>query len=175
MSIKLIKEISDKQRIWRNSPEVMAYTRGSELLSEKDQERWLERIENDKSIQMFGIQLTDMTADAIEFRENVGTCGLCSISMIHRTAEWSLLIGPEYQGKGYATEAFRLLLNYGFNQIGLQRIWGEIFVNNEASKHIAEKFGFKEEGRLRKTYFKNGEYTDSIIVGLLREEWNQKD
>ena len=103
--------------------------------------------------------------------QNVGTCGLTSVSLIHRVAEWSLLIAPEYQRKGYATASFRELLRYGFLTLGLNRIWGEIFDGNEASLHLAKKFGFKEEGKLRQTYFKNGTYINSTIVGLLRDEW----
>jgi len=179
--IRLVKQLSPKQLEWRNDPETMQFTRQSVFISEGEQEKWLKGLDGDQARQFFGIEVSDdpplLNIGGKIFKkkpEIVGTIGLTSVSMIHRTGEWSLLVGPEYRGRGYARESLKLLLEYGFTHLGLNRIWGEIFETNEASLKLANHFGFKEEGRLRQTYFKNGKYIDSIIVGLLREEWNTR-
>lgn len=171
--VRLVKEISPKQREWRNDPRIMAWTRGSELLSEEDQQLWLKGLIGDPTRKFFGIEVSESSKikGMIKRPTNVGTCGLTSINVIHGSAEWSLLVGPEYQGKKYASAALKLLINYGLYSMRLNRIWGEIFDGNAASLHLAEKMGFKVEGKLRQTYYKNGKFIDSTIVGLLREEW----
>lgn len=171
--IRLIKEISEDQREWRNHPETLNYTRGSELLSVEDQRQWLEKIETDRSIQMFGLEWTeDSKIPGMKRKpQNIGTCGLTSISMVHRTAEWSLLIGPPFRGKKLAKPSLKLLLDYGFLSLGLNRIWGEIFESNPKSLKLALSLGFREEGKARQSYYKEGRFIDSIYVGLLREEW----
>lgn len=174
--IRLVKEISPEARNWRNHPQVLSCTRGSELLSERDQQKWLEKIENDESIQMFGLQLVQESKvkDMVLKPKIIGTCGLTSIRPIHRTAEWSLLIGPPYQGKGLAKPSLKLLLDYGFLNLGLNRIWGEIFETNEKSLKLALDLGFKEEGRARQSYYKDGKFIDSIYVGLLRQDYDHE-
>src|SRR5580765_2610049 len=171
--LRLVKEISSKQREWRNHPAIMNCTRGSELLSEEDQNKWLTEIETDPSIQMFGLSLTeDSKVPGLKKKPIlVGTCGLTSINWIHRSAEWSLLIGPEFQGKRLAKPSLKLLLDYGFLNLGLNRIWGEIFVTNPKSLHLAQSLGFVEEGRLKESYYKNGIFIDSILVGLLKGDY----
>lgn len=179
--MRLIPEISEKQMSWRNDPAIMQFTRQSKILTQRDMELWRDRISLDDTIQMFGIEIDVKGTDSYQPRSskfeykdtaNAGTCGLTSISMIHRHAEWSLLIGPEYQGKGYGKAALKLLLEYGFNHLGLNRIWGEIFETNEKCLNMAEKMGFTREGKLRKSYFKEGTWINSIIVSMLCEEWD---
>lgn len=172
--IRLINKISEKQLEWRNDPRIMMYTRQSEILGEEDQKRWLSGLVGDKTRKMFGIELieTSKIKGMVKKPTNLGTCGLTTISYIHRTAEWSLLIAPDYQGNGYGSEALKLLLQHGFNDLGLDCIWGEIFTSNAASRRIAEKCGFKEEGKLRSRYYKNGKQIDSIMCSILRKEWD---
>lgn len=171
--LQLVKELPAYQRDWRNHPEIMRCTRGSELLSEEDQRKWLIKIESDPTIQMFGLQLQqDSKVKGLLLKPKIiGTAGLTSINTIHRSAEWSLLIGPPYQGMGYAKPSLKLLLDYGFLNLGLNRIWGEIFETNEKSIKLANYFGFKEEGRARQSYYKDGKFIDSIMVGLLRDDY----
>ena len=111
MAVVLVREISHLQATWRNSPGVMKHCRQNDILGEYHQNNWLDKINEDPTIEMFGIA---------DDKESVGTCGLTGISYIHRTAEYSILIGPENQGKGYATEAMRLLLDYGFKNLDLE-------------------------------------------------------
>jgi len=185
--VKLTKNISSKQFMWRNDPRINAWTRQNGLISEADQANWFKKIETDNTIQMFGIlapskflnkefsqmlrpdQASGVLGVDYHVDTNVGTCGLTSISPVHGTAEFSLLIGPEYQNNGYGKAALIELLKYGFNHLRLNCIWGETFEGNHALKMFLS-LGMKEEGRLRSRYFKNGEYKDSIMVSILQSE-----
>lgn len=178
--VRLSRDISDKQLEWRNHEEVRPFVRENQLLGMVNQRKWLEEIATNPSIEMFGIELHRETEQhtsgvyAVGGTKiiEIGTCGLTSITYIHRTAEYSMLIDPFIRGRGYGTWAMIELLNYGFYHLDLQRIEGEIFETNETMLHVAKKLGFKEEGKRRSSYYKYGKRIDSIIMGLLQEEWN---
>ena len=65
------------------------------------------------------------------------------------------------------------LIKYGFEELNLNRIWCEVYSNND-SIHLYRKIGFKDEGILRQHVFKNGEYLDSYVLGMLKTEYNEK-
>jgi RimJ/RimL family protein N-acetyltransferase len=168
--IKLIKEISPKQQEWRNHPAINAFTRQNGILSATQMMKWREKIEYDPTIEMFGIEAEishniDTVLDII----NIGTCGLTSISQTHGTAEFSLLINPQYHRQGYGRAALIELLKYGFKNLRLNTIFGETFCGNPALKMFKE-LGMVEEGTARERYFKNGKYTDSHFVSILARE-----
>ncbi|MGM7701818.1 GNAT family N-acetyltransferase [Pseudalkalibacillus sp. Hm43] len=74
-------------------------------------------------------------------------------------------------GSGYGTEAMSLLLDYGFNIFNLNRIGLDVFDYNERGIKSYKKLGFKEEGRIRQDLFYNGEYHDSVLMGVLKDEF----
>ncbi len=78
---------------------------------------------------------------------------------------------PALRGKGYVSEAARLLVDYLFSTKTVERLQATTSVENLASQHVLEKLGFKREGVLRSSYFLNGHYDDSVIFSLLRGEW----
>lgn len=158
--IQLTRDISEKQLSWRNDPQVNKWTRQNGILSKTEHEGWLERIKKDHSIVMFGIQAEGKA---------VGTCGLTSISFVHGTAEFSLLIDPEQRQRGYGKASLIELLKYGFKHLRLNLIFGETFVSNPALKMFID-LGMKEEGMLRERYFKDGIYIDSIPVSIDSKE-----
>lgn len=166
--INFSREISSRQIYWRNDPEIYAWTRQNGLISEADQTKWLSKIENDPSIRMFGI-IDPFDAKDVE----IGTCGLTSISSTHGTAEFSLLIDPSKQGKGFGKAALQKLLRYGFMNLRLNCIWGETFESNPARK-MFKSIGMKYEGTHRSRYFKNGIYINSASYSILRNEAERK-
>lgn len=163
--ITLTSALPPQQEEWRNDPRIYRWTRQNGPLSVGASKEWLERIQKDPCIKMFGI-----LEPAGAF---VGTCGLTSIDYVHRKAEFSCFIAPEHQSKGYGKAALIELFNYGFNHLNLNRIWGETLVGNPALK-IFLSLGMKKEGRLHETYYKDGAYSDSIIIGILKEDWEDK-
>jgi RimJ/RimL family protein N-acetyltransferase len=93
----------------------------------------------------------------------IGNTGLHKIDLISRVAELGLFIGlPSYWGKGYATEAEKLMIDYAFNSLNLNRIEAQIFAENLPSRRAAEKNGFQQEGISRQRRYKNGEYREVV-------------
>jgi aminoglycoside 6'-N-acetyltransferase len=86
-------------------------------------------------------------------------------------ADVGFTLAPEYQGKGYATEAVRGLLNYLFLERNLHRVSAECDARNVSSAALLKRLGFRDEGlRRQNTWFK-GEWTDDLFFGLLRSDW----
>lgn len=77
------------------------------------------------------------------------------------------------RGAGYGTDAAHTILRYGFRELGLHRVEGEMAEFNTAARRVMEKLGFREEGRRRQALYRSGRYWDSIIYGLLREEFQE--
>ncbi len=80
---------------------------------------------------------------------------------------------PALRGKGYTSEAAKLLVDYLFSTKMIERLQATTSPGNIASQRIVQKLGFKKEGVLRSTYFVNGRYDNSVIFGLLRKEWEE--
>lgn len=177
--MKLVKEISDNQREWRNASYLTC--RQSDLISEEHHKRWLERINQaGTDTIMFGLAINNegLPGGFGVYNDEpliVGTVGLTYCDPDHGKAEYSILIAPKYRGRGYAKEGLKLLIDHAFEHYGwLNRFEGEIFCNNPAALHVAEACGFKQEGTLRERYYKDGKYIDSVMVSILRSEWSAK-
>lgn len=173
--IRLSADIPEQARQWRNTPAIMRFCRQNHLISDAQQQEWLDKIATDSSIKMFGVEVTEVDRTTEPYQDYgafyVGVAGLTSISMVHRTAEFSLYIAPEYQSRGYGKDALIELIRYGFHNLGLNRIFGEVFHGNPAMKMFKE-VGFVEEGHLRQTYYKEGRFIDSTIISILRSEYD---
>jgi len=98
----------------------------------------------------------------------IGSIGLMEINHMNRTATLGLFIGDkEQRGKGYGTEAIRLLIEYGFNTLNLQNIMLTVQTDNEQGIACYKKVGFKEFGRRSKCNFRDGKYIDLIYMEIL--------
>lgn len=102
----------------------------------------------------------------------VGTCELREVDHRNRTASIGMLIGePTARGKGFGTEATRLLLDIGFTVHGLHAIWLDVFSFNIAGRRCYHKAGFREVGRRRECQLLNGVLHDRIIMDILATEF----
>jgi RimJ/RimL family protein N-acetyltransferase len=86
-------------------------------------------------------------------------------------AEIGYWLGVPYWNRGYVTEAAREMLRYGFEDLGLQRIFAGCFARNPASARVMEKIGMRYEGTLRRHVVKWDEAQDITFYGILRDEW----
>ena len=93
----------------------------------------------------------------------------------HRHAELGYWLGVDYWGQGYATEAGREMIRYGFEQLDLHRIFATHFAHNPASGNVLRKLGMRHEGCQREHLLKWGQFVDSEIYGLLRHEWEARE
>ena len=106
-------------------------------------------------------------------RRQIGGIGL-RIDSSHQHAELGYWLGVQYWGQGYATEAAREMLRYGFEDLGLHRIYASHFKQNPASGNILRKLGMQYEGCQREHLRKWDQFVDSELYGILRREWQQK-
>jgi len=102
----------------------------------------------------------------------VGNVGLLDLSYPDATAEIGIFIGPvEARGKGYGTEALRLLADYAFNALGVRNLMLKHFAFNAAGAACYRKVGFKEIGRRRKARYWGGAWHDVVYMDLLAEDF----
>jgi len=96
---------------------------------------------------------------------------LHNINSKDHNATVGISIGDKkFWSKGYGAEAEELIIRYGFEQLNLHRISSSAWSFNERSIRMHLKLGFKEEGWRCEVVFKNGNYNDEVVFGLLREE-----
>src|SRR5699024_2391582 len=104
----------------------------------------------------------------------IGYCGLVNIDFKNSKAESYLGLGnKEYWGNGHASEARRLILDYAFHELALNKVYSFVWTENEKMKHINEKVGFKIEGTLRDDIYYQGKFRDKHIMGVLRDEYKR--
>jgi ribosomal-protein-alanine N-acetyltransferase len=101
----------------------------------------------------------------------LGTCTLFKIHPTNRRAELGYGLGPAHWGQGYAQEAVRALLGWGFGTLNLHRVEADIDPANTASAALLTRLGFQVEGRLRERWIVDGVVSDSAMYGLLAREW----
>ncbi len=89
------------------------------------------------------------------------------------TFKYGLFLTDAAKGKGYGTEAVKLMLNYYFNELRYNKVNVYIYDYNEASIRFHEKLGFTKEGRLRQMAYSNGKYHDTIFYGMLKSEFKK--
>jgi RimJ/RimL family protein N-acetyltransferase len=99
----------------------------------------------------------------------IGLLGMIRRDHLQGEIGWGL--GVEYRGQGYATEAARGLVDYGFSSLGLHRIYANTDNDNIASWRVMERLGMRREGLLREAVYKEGKWVDRCIYGMLRDEW----
>ena len=104
----------------------------------------------------------------------IGGIGL-RIEEQHQHAELGYWLGAAHWGQGYATEAGRAMLRFGFEDLQLHRIFATHFKHNPASGSILKKLGMRYEGCQREHLLKWGELVDSEMYGILRREWERRE
>lgn len=110
---------------------------------------------------------------AIVLRESNALIGAMSlgINKAFQHAELGYWFGVPFWGQGYATEAARAIVGFGFESLGLHRIYARHLGGNPASGRVMEKIGMQYEGCLRQHYCKWGQFHDSVMRGILASEW----
>ena len=103
--------------------------------------------------------------------EPVGLVELVEINHIHRRCEFQIIIAPAHQGKGYATTATSLAMDYAFSVLNLYKLILIVDCENSRAVHVYQKLGFKEEGILRHEFFVEGEYRDVIRMAIFQPEY----
>jgi len=105
----------------------------------------------------------------------IGSCGFYNwIRGGVDSAEIGYDLNPEFWGKGIMTEALEVIITFGFERMGLNRIQALIPSNNARSKKLVGRLGFKKQGVLRERSLFQGKYIDDVCFSLLRREWLER-
>jgi RimJ/RimL family protein N-acetyltransferase len=101
----------------------------------------------------------------------VGDVALHWESAQHKTGELGFIFDPAYQGRGYATEAARAFLAFGFEGMGFHRVIGRAEARNTASIRVLEKLGMRREALLVENEWVKGEWQSEVVYAMLEHEW----
>lgn len=130
--------------------------------------KWYEGLSNSKGTYNFAIE-------DLKTGKYIGGCGINEANWVSRTATIGIFIGDKNcWNKGYGTDAMKVLMKFVFQQMNMNKIKLYVFDFNIRAKKCYEKCGFKVEGVLRQELFRDGYYYDEIAMGILREEWLEK-
>ena len=101
---------------------------------------------------------------------HIGNIKIGPINWIHRFADISLLIGDKaYWGKGMATEAIKLISDFGFKKLNLHKLKAGCYVDNKGSEKAFTNVGYSVEGILKQHFFSEGRYVDTTLLGLIND------
>lgn len=152
----------------KNNKETSKYLGGNTpTYSRKDICNWIDFHNNCENENLFVIQ--DRNNNKV-----IGHIGLYNIDLEVKSAEYAILIGNnEYLGKGVGRQVTDLILDYGFNKLGLNRIYLSFISKNLPAYNLYVKIGFKKEGCLRQAILKNGVYNDLILMAILKSEYDK--
>jgi ribosomal-protein-alanine N-acetyltransferase len=105
----------------------------------------------------------------------IGTCGIRMATAHAQEAELGYELHPAYWGQGYATEAARHLLAFGFQTLRLQRVWAHCVAENTASARVLERLGMYQQRRLRQHTLMKNRWWDMLVYAIDRAAWQEQE
>ena len=150
---------------WINNPEFRHTLNFDYPLSEISTKKWLHNVAGNPTRK-------DFFVCDIETDEPIGYGGLIGIDYKNGKAESYMGIGDQsYQGKGIGFEIRKILLDYAFTELNMNKIYAYVWKENSPMITLNEKVGFQIEGLLRQDILSHGEKRDRYIMGILKEEY----
>lgn len=159
----------ERSLVWRNDETIKKNILSYRLpITRIMEDAWVEKAMNgDKDRIVFAI-------DEVYSKNHVGFIELNTIDYFNRNAQYAIVIGDENaRGKGIASSATQLILDYGFNQLNLHKIYLQVAAYNKSAYELYLKLNFKEEGTLVQQHFVDGKYHDMLCMGILAENFNK--
>ena len=162
------KDVSDLYKV-KNNKETAKYLGGNTpKYTEHDIVNWIAYHNNCENEELFIIE------DKVR-KKVIGHIGLYNIDLRLKSAEYAILIGNnEYIGRGVGRKVTGLILQYAFKELKLNRIYLSLISENLSAYNLYLKMGFKKEGCLRQSILKKENYYDSILMALLKKEYDEK-
>ncbi|TQI70414.1 UDP-4-amino-4,6-dideoxy-N-acetyl-beta-L-altrosamine N-acetyltransferase [Gramella sp. Hel_I_59] len=164
ISLRLLEEKDiELVRKWRNSPEVSQYMHSVKLITEEQQKRWFEKMNQDDSSIYWIVEYEN---------EDLGLAYITDIDKTLSKCSWGFYLGNvNVRGKGIGKKITIHVCRYVFEELELNKLIAEIFKFNERVIHLTEKFGFRREAYFREHSFKDGKYIDVVGIAMLRREY----
>ncbi len=150
---------------WMNAPEVMQFLESRFASHSREElQEYVTRVLDDPAYVFLAIVLT-------EGDRHIGNIKLGPMNQVHQSADVGVLIGEkDCWGKGYATEAIRLVSQYAFHDLGLYRLTAGCYAPNQGSARAFQKAGFVIEGVRKNHYVYGGMRVDEILMALTRQQ-----
>ena len=163
------EEDIDKLLVFQNDHQLKKLTISWPLPVSRTKVRsWLEALSQADDEVAFGIVKKDIN-------ELIGVMRLMKIDWWHRKAELATYIGdPRYQDRGLGKEAWRVLLDWAFQDLGLHRVHARILSENSRTIRAVKSLGFQIEGTLREDIYQERRYKDVVVMGLLDSDYAKK-
>lgn len=156
------REDSEHMYRWINTSETMRFNAPYRPLSWVSHSMWFDNIGKDPSRVIFAIRPKGED-------KAIGAVQLIDIHAIHQTAELTIRIGEEdYRGKGMGTEAIKLVIDFAWRDLHLQRVWLRVFGSNERALQTYRKAGFVKEGIMHRAAWIDGRWQDEIVLAWLK-------
>lgn len=153
---------------YASDPEVVRYMSWGPNDEETTRNHTLGRLERQAAVSRWDFDL------AVILKENnqlIGACGVRVNDLAAGSAELGYAFNRNYWGHGYATEAARTSIAFGFEQLKLHRIFATCDTANLASAKVLEKIGLRREGHFLRNIRRQGEWRDSYYYAILEDEW----
>lgn len=149
---------------WITNRELVILNAPFHPISEVDHQAWFE------SMLVKRADLVIFVIEDVATKQAIGTCQLTNINWRYRSAELQIRIGnSQYQGRGFGSEAVRLLTHFGFADLNLHRIYLNVFAGNARAIKAYEKCGFLKEALLKEAAFIDGSWVDVVGMGKLNK------
>ena len=150
---------------WINDRDLVTQSAPFREVSLAEHDEWFDSVQGRQDMCIFGIRLVD--GDRL-----VGSCQLHSIHAVHRSAELQIRIGArDARERGVGTEATYLLLQYGFQELDLHRIYLYVFESNEPARRLYQRTGFRTEGVLKEAARIDDSWRNVLVMAILRSEY----
>lgn len=152
---------------WRNDPEVSQFL-PTQYRSAQDLREWFGFTEESPNLAYF-IVSTDES-------QRIGYAGLRDIDWHERTAMLEIVIGEKaFQGLGYGTDAIKMLLSFGFDTLGLGRVFLAVLPYNNRAITAYERCGFRRQGVLKDFVLKDGKLWHPLLMQITKEQFHLKE
>ena len=151
---------------WFNDPDVTRTMIARGPLTLRHEEAFIDKVTRSEHDLILGVVVRE--SDRL-----IGVTGLHQIDFKNRHGAFGISIGEKAEwGKGYGTEATWLIVKHAFETLNLNRVWLHVYEFNQRGRRSYEKVGFRQEGVLRQDCYREGRYWDTIVLAILREEWD---
>lgn len=152
-------------RTWRNSPDVAKYMYTDDLITEEQQKEWFENITRRLDCKYFIINYEG---------KKIGFASLTNINPVLQSCYWAFYLGETaIRGAGVGSKIEYNILNYVFEELKLNKLRCEVFVENDKVIKMHEKFGFRREAYYREHCIKGDKKLDVVGLAILKNEWKQ--
>jgi RimJ/RimL family protein N-acetyltransferase len=151
---------------WKNDADIKELLGGFSVgFSDDDMIEWYNSRGGKQNDIRYGLAIRDTA-------ELIGYTGLYDIDWVNRRAEFGILIGnKEYWNQVFGVEATQAMLKFAFQDLGLHRVFLEVLALHKTAVKLYTKCGFRKEGELRQHTYRRGHYHNTLVMGLLRDEF----